>query len=377
MMTFFGLPPVVLSMIFATPWVGFINDRDGTLHPAAGAAIAAAPAEPKKTYKRWVGGEYKELVEEGDHLISRVSAFPSSPTYLPELIWTARQEAPAAQPAPVVLDWTDTTLTLAVSNGCDYALVTSGSTETNWISMVETDNTYAFARPAGTDYLCLRRYSITTSNIVSAATAYSVRVAAGTEGDPWLVGAENPEDVTAWTNGTEFVVGGTGTVSVLSKLASKVTAQKLTIKDATVTVAASDAFQGFGASGSKVSLTLPDNWQGELPDEGGNWYGALIDMEKFVVPLAVKNVRSQQRYPWNGLVDVVCDLTGAGAVTLSATVLTNDVTCIAKPTLEGKTAIDLGDGCVTNGVKFIWNAAKDLPAGFKAGDVQLKVTAEK
>ena len=30
-----------------------------------------------------------------------------------------------------------------------------------------------------------------------------------------------------------------------------------------------------------------------------------------------------------------------------------------------------------NGVKFIWNAAKDLPAGFKAGGIQLKVTAEK
>ena len=127
----------------AKPWVGFINDLDGSLHHAAGAKTAAAG---KKTYKRWVGGEYKETLAEGDHLVSRESKLPFSPTYLPELIWTARQDAPAAQPAPAILDWTDTTLTLAVSNGCDYALVTSGSAETNWISMVGTDNTYARSR---------------------------------------------------------------------------------------------------------------------------------------------------------------------------------------------------------------------------------------
>ena len=34
-------------------------------------------------------------------------------------------------------------------------------------------------------------------------------------------------------------------------------------------------------------------------------------------------------------------------------------------------------GGVTNGVKFIWNAAADLPAGFKAQGVRVKVTAKK
>ena len=76
--------------------------------------------------------------------------------------------------------------------------------------------------------------------------------------------------------------------------------------------------------------------------------------------------------------DVSCDLTGEGEVTLSATVLTNGVTFIAKPTLEGVPTVDLdAAGGITNGVKLIWNAAADLPAGFKAGGVQLKVTAEK
>ena len=34
-------------------------------------------------------------------------------------------------------------------------------------------------------------------------------------------------------------------------------------------------------------------------------------------------------------------------------------------------------GGVTNGVKFIWNAAADLPADFKAQGVRVKVTAKK
>ena len=94
--------------------------------------------------------------------------------------------------------------------------------------------------------------------------------------------------------------------------------------------------------------------------------------------LAVRNVMSRQRYPWNGLVDVSCDLTGAGTVTLGVTALTNGVEFIANPTLEGETTIDLdAAGGVTNGVMFIWNAAADLPAGFKAQGVQIKVSAEK
>ena len=124
-----------------------------------------------------------------------------------------------------------------------------------------------------------------------------------------------------------------------------------------------------------MSLTLPDGWQGELPKDGG-WYGAT-GVTLTGLPLTVKNVTSQQRYPWNGLVDITCDLTGEGEVKLSATALTNGVTFIEAKTLIGETTVDLGDGCATNGVKFIWNAAADLPAGFKANDIQLKVTVEK
>ena len=208
-------------------------------------------------------------------------------------------------------------------------------------------------------------------------TMLDVCLTPGAELTPWEVGGdgEAPTKVVgAWTNGTELVIEGSGTVTNLTAIPSAIKSglTAITIKFG-VTGAAPGVFAGFG----KFNLSLPDGWQGELPKDG-NWYGATgVDLAGDY-PLAVKNVKFQQRYPWNGLVDIACDLTGAGEVTLSATVLTNGVTCIAKPTLEGETTVDLDAvGGATNGVLFIWNAAKDLPADFKAQGVQLKVTVEK
>ena len=196
----------------------------------------------------------------------------------------------------------------------------------------------------------------------------------GSEGNPWVVGGDDKDPtkvVEAWTNSTELVIQGGGTITNLADVAKDDIAA-IRITKATVTGAAEDAFKGL----SDVALSLPDGWQGELPKDGV-WYGAT-GVTLAGIPLAVKNVTSLQRYPWNGLVDIACDLTGAGTVTLSATVLTNGVEFIANPTLEGVPTVDLGAaGGVTNGVRFIWNAAADLPAGFKAKDVQVKVTVEK
>ena len=193
----------------------------------------------------------------------------------------------------------------------------------------------------------------------------------GSKDAPWTVG----EGVTAYTNGTELVILGAGTVADLSEIPTgvKTGIAAITVTEPTVTGAEDGVFAGFG----DFVLTLPDNWQGELPDADGNWYGATVDMTAFVYPMAVKNVKFQQRYPWNGLVDVACDLSGEGMVTLKVTALTNGVEFVANPTLDGETTFDLGDGGATNGVKFVWDAVKDLPAGFKAGGVKVKVTVEK
>ena len=92
----------------------------------------------------------------------------------------------------------------------------------------------------------------------------------------------------------------------------------------------------------------------------------------------VANVTFAQRYPWNGLVDISFDLTGAGKVALNVTALTNGVTLCEATSIAGATVIDLGEsGSETNGVKLVWNAENDLPAGFMSSSVKIDVTAKK
>ena len=95
-------------------------------------------------------------------------------------------------------------------------------------------------------------------------------------------------------------------------------------------------------------------------------------------PFTVKNVKFQQRYPWNGLVDISFDLAGAGKVALNVTALTNGVPLCEAKAITGARVIDLGEsGSETNGVKLVWNAADDLPAGFMSSSVKIDVTAKK
>ena len=208
-------------------------------------------------------------------------------------------------------------------------------------------------------------------------------VTPGSEENPWKIGAgADPNAVTAWTNGAEFVVQGEGTIANLSSaingwddFAGGLTAIK--IADPTVTGAAADAFAGIGGS-EPLLLTLPDGWQGELPDAGRNWYGAKVEL--MAMPLAVRNVKKTTHWPWDGKIDVTCDLTGAGKVQLGVALTTNGVTvCTATPAnLTGVTEIALdAAGGETNGVKFTWNAKADCPADFNSTDTKVKVTAKK
>ncbi len=192
----------------------------------------------------------------------------------------------------------------------------------------------------------------------------------GCEDNPWDIG----EGVTAYTNGTELVIGGEGTIADLSEIPGGVKGDitAVTVADPPVTGAEADAFAGL----DDIALTLPDDWQGELPDEDGNWYGAK-NVTLTAYPIAVKNVKFQQRWPWNGLVDITCDLTGEGVVTLNVTALTNDAPLCMVTSLMGGTTVDLdAAGGVANGVKLVWNAMADLPENFNAQDVAIEVMAD-
>ena len=174
----------------------------------------------------------------------------------------------------------------------------------------------------------------------------------GSEDNPWDIG----EGVTAYTNGTEIVIGGEGAVEDLSEIpaAVKDDIKAITIADATVTGAAEDVFAGV----NNVDLTLPDNWQGELPKDG-SWYGATgVELTRW--PMAVKNVKVQQRYPWNGLVDVTYDVSGEGPVKVTVQVTTNGVMAVENPTMVGGTTFDLGSGGELKGQKVTWDAQADF-----------------
>ena len=120
----------------------------------------------------------------------------------------------------------------------------------------------------------------------------------GCEGDPWPVG----DGVSAWTNGTELVIVGEGTVPSiagvdgLKDLLSGLTAVAIRPNITDVTP---NAFEGIP---QPFWLTLPDGWQGDLPDKDGNWYGMKVRLT--ALPRTIRDVRFQQRYPWNGLVDL-------------------------------------------------------------------------
>ena len=138
-----------------------------------------------------------------------------------------------------------------------------------------------------------------------------------------------------------------------------------------MTDAAAGAFYGF----DKVAVTLQDNWKGELPDEKDTWRGAT-NVTLTRMPMAVKNVKVQQRYPWNGKVDVDFDLTGEGAVkvTLSARV---DGKKIKNPTVTGETTFDLGKGGELKDLRLTWDAKADFGDAEKHEKIKVKLTAEK
>ena len=202
----------------------------------------------------------------------------------------------------------------------------------------------------------------------------------GCEDNPWVIGddgKEPPENVVeAYTNGTDtLMIGGAGTITDLSEIPAAVKdgITAITVAEPTMGVL-TDALRGIGASGGTIALTLPDNWQGELP-KGGSWYGAT-GVELTRMPMAVKNVKPQQRYPWNGLVDVNFDLMGEGSVKVKVQV-TVDGKKLKNPTVTGETKFDLGAGGEQKGLKLTWNANADFGDAEKHEKIKVKLTVEK
>ncbi len=177
----------------------------------------------------------------------------------------------------------------------------------------------------------------------------------GGEDNPWEVGP----DAVAYTNGTELVIGGEGVVTPLADVPGLNTLleglTEITISTDAVTGASEDAFAGVGSEEAPVLITLPDGWQGELPDEDGFWYGVQGELAR--MPTAVKNVVYAQDWPWSGLVEIGFALTGdEGEKNLVLTVCTNGTDVVFSTDIA--TMIPEGGVLETN---LVWDAlAADL-----------------
>ena len=104
----------------------------------------------------------------------------------------------------------------------------------------------------------------------------------------------------------------------------------------------------------------------------------LMPLMALAGEVAVTSVTAQQRYPWNGLVDIVVEIQGAAEDTLVTEctfTATNSVTKAAIPVLHvTRNGADAGSGNVWTR-KFIWDATADVGA-VKIGDVTLAVNAK-
>ena len=216
----------------------------------------------------------------------------------------------------------------------------------------------------GEEALVLDRthYAVTNGNLVAVAEKIK-----GCEDNPWWVGP----GAEAYTNGTELVILGEGTVTPLADvpglntLLEEIT--EITIATNTVTGAAEGAFDGVGSEETPVLITLPDGWQGELPDSDGVWYGVQGELTR--MPISVKNVAFAQDWPWSGLVEIGFSLTGEeGEKNLAVTVYTNGTDVVSASSL----AVTIPEGGVLE-TNLVWDAlAADL-GEFVSDDVTITV----
>lgn len=95
----------------------------------------------------------------------------------------------------------------------------------------------------------------------------------------------------------------------------------------------------------------------------------------------IKDVKARQRYPWNGLVDVRFMVEGSAEGEKLATLIATDCvggTNVPLATLirDGQ-SVENGKVAVTNGANaLIWNAAADLPDGFRSDSMKIAANVQ-
>lgn len=215
---------------------------------------------------------------------------------------------------------------------------------------------------------------------MDAATAeagYGWRVFLPPDGSvwkPWKVGPEDSDYPQAYTNGNDgLIIEGDGPVTKKPWNDDKDGITEITIKDPG-TELPDDLFEDMGDDDNKIKVNLPDDWPGDLPGPDGDWYGAKVEIETW--PFMVRNVRFQQRYPWNGLVDVYADVYGPETnITLAVSAFDGENE-LSVENLEGDLEIILTNGLTQT--HFVWDADQDIgQTGFRSQNVTVCVSIQR
>ena len=98
--------------------------------------------------------------------------------------------------------------------------------------------------------------------------------------------------------------------------------------------------------------------------------------------LSVTDVSAQQRYPWNGMVDVSFTITGEEDKKYAVSFVARDVVGGTNLTMKTLYKSDGTAAALTNQLehgtyKWVWDAAADLPDGFNCERVAVEVNAER
>lgn len=185
----------------------------------------------------------------------------------------------------------------------------------------------------------------------------------GDIGNPWPLGPNDAEPI-AYTNDTNtLVIKGKGPFAEptmkpwLEEGVGPIT--EIVIKDPE-TELPDDIFEGLGTP-EPIGVDLPDGWPADdLPVPGQPWHGGYVKIEEGHWPLTISNVKFQQRYPWNGLVDITFDLTGSTNVELGVWAKAGSTTIAASNFVGRSDMLFAVEGKKT--VKLVWDADKDLLA---------------
>ena len=107
--------------------------------------------------------------------------------------------------------------------------------------------------------------------------------------------------------------------------------------------------------------------------------GIMVVAASVMASGSLTSISARQRYPWNGMVDVDCTLTGVAGTIYNLTVAAFDkdggTNLVVKTvSLDGSSNVGNPVQVQPGTYRLVWNADEDVPKGFRSSRVSISVT---